>query len=422
MDALHALEALVEKLGSQASVAEALGRSRKTPLKKKGHIATQELESQILGLYRTMASTGELAAEPPPAEATAAESIIKPSTTTLETKGPMSTENTQPEQATESNTDEAHTDDANTHLAESLQQRSTTYRKKVEAGYELMEGFVDGFTETGLFYRKYTVKNATKTMIVVHGLGEHSGRYLNLVNHFAGKGVNFYLIDNRGHGKSEGKRGHVNHFSEYLDDLRIFVDMVREYQVTEDVYLFGHSMGGVIVSNYLIQRDSYFTGALLSAPALTLAKPAPAIVNKVSGYISQFRPDLTLANGLDPLALSKDKEVIKAYMSDPLVHDRITVRWYHEFLNAGQFAIKNADFIKCPVMVMHGERDKIVSQDGSRALYYNLKGRGHELQIYTGLYHELINELEKAQVLQDIETWMETRSQARKDGSYRPIP
>lgn len=288
--------------------------------------------------------------------------------------------------------------------------------------YTADEGFVSGFTDIKVFYRRYIAKDAKRTIIVVHGLGEHSGRYMNLVNYFKDKQTNFYLIDNRGHGQSQGQRGHIILFGQYLDDLRIFVEKVREEESERehDIYLLGHSMGGNIVANYLIQRDSYFTGAILSGPGFKIAAPMNPLKTIAGKVLSNAIPFLSLSNGLTTSHLSRDLDVVKEYEKDSLVHDRVTTRWFTQYLWAGNFAIRNAKFIKCPVLILQGGDDKIVASSGSQAFYNNLTIKEKEIHIFDNFYHEIFNEIEKEKPLSAIEEWIKKRDKFSKEIiSYR---
>jgi len=272
--------------------------------------------------------------------------------------------------------------------------------------YKFQEGYIQDFSDTRIYFRKYITEKANKTIIAVHGVGDHSGRYMNLVKHFNKKKTNFYLIDNRGHGKSDGKRGHILLFGQYLDDLRIFVDKVREEATHHDIFLLGHSMGGNIVANYLIQRDSYFTGAILSAPGFKIAAKVNPVKKVMGELMSKIWPGLTMPSGLDTSHLTHDKKVITEYENDPMVHDKVSARWFTQFVWAGEFAIRNAKFIHCPVLVMHGSDDKIVSVDGSKEFYKNLETKKKDIELYEGFYHEIFNEIEKEKPLSTLEKWI----------------
>ena len=272
--------------------------------------------------------------------------------------------------------------------------------------YKIEDGYIKGFTDIKIYFRRFIAENANRTIIVVHGLGEHSGRYMNLVNYFEGKKTNFYLIDNRGHGKSEGKRGHVLLFGQYLDDLRIFVDRVREQEVAHDLFLLGHSMGGNIVANYLIQRDSYFTGAILAAPGFRIAAKVNPVKKFMGEVMSKIKPSLPLPSGLDTSHLTHDPEVIREYENDPMVHKLVSARWFTQFIWAGDFAIRNAKSIHCPVLIMHGTDDKIVAVSGSQEFFDNLETKKKDIKLFDGFFHEIFNEVEKEKPLSAVEEWI----------------
>jgi len=245
---------------------------------------------------------------------------------------------------------------------------------------------------------------------------------MNLVNYFKDKNTNFYLIDNRGHGRSQGQRGHIVLFGQYLDDLRMFVEKVREEESDQkhDIFLLGHSMGGNMVANYLIQRDSYFTGAILSGPGFKIASPVNPIKALAGKLLSSTIPFLSLDNDLNTAHLSHDPDVVKAYEKDSLVHSKVSARWFTQFLWAGNFALRNAKFIKCPVLVLQGGDDKIIAPSGAREFYKNLTVKEKELHVFDGFYHEIFNEIGKNKPFSVIEKWIDKREQFEKDViSYR---
>lgn len=275
--------------------------------------------------------------------------------------------------------------------------------------YQTQEAYLQGFTGVNIFYRKFIAPDAKRTIIIVHGLGEHSGRYMNVVNFFKNKNTNFYLIDNRGHGKSEGARGHILLFGHYLDDLRIFVEKVREEESEHDIFLLGHSMGGNIIANYLIQRDSFFTGAIFSAPGFRIAAKINPLKEAVGKIMSNVLPQLSLKNDLNTSHLSHDSQVVEEYENDPLVHDKVSARWFTQFLWAGNFAVENANAIRCPVLVMQGSEDLLIDPDGAKKFFQNLSVKKKELHLYQDFYHEIFNEVEKEKPLATMEKWVDER-------------
>lgn len=273
--------------------------------------------------------------------------------------------------------------------------------------YEIQENRVSTPWGVSLYYRRYTANISGPTIIVVHGLGEHSGRYEHLMEYFDGTGISFFLFDNRGHGKSTGPRGHVSGFHEYLDDLGFFVRMVREEQKEgEDIFLLGHSMGGVIVANYLIQRDAFFTGAVLSGPAFRPGAKIHFLKKKAGNIFSRYLPAFSMRTGLNPDHLSHDSRVIREYKSDNLVHKKASARWYTSFIAAGEFAVQQAGAISCPLLILHGGDDMLAALSGSEEFFLNVRAKESELRVFDGFFHEIFNELEKEKVFQAMAGWM----------------
>jgi acylglycerol lipase len=272
--------------------------------------------------------------------------------------------------------------------------------------YSAQEGSIKGFTGVNIYYRQFTTEDANKAVIVVHGFGEHSGRYQNLVQYFSGKQTNFYLFDNRGHGQSSGQRGHVNNFNDYLDDLNVFIKKVREQEPDSELFILGHSMGGCIAAHYLIKRNHDFTGAILSAPGFQIAAQIPTVKKVLGNALSHLIPTFSLSTDLNTNDLSHDNTEVEAYKNDPLVHGQASSRWFTQFVDAGQFAIANAHYVQCPVLIIQGDEDKIIAPSGAEEFYQNLTIEDKEFHWLNGFYHEPFHETKKEVAFQIIEEWL----------------
>ena len=264
-----------------------------------------------------------------------------------------------------------------------------------------------------LFYRVWRQEGVSEepraTFAVVHGLGEHSGRYQNLANYFVPRGYAVYAFDLRGHGQSEGRRGHVNRFGDYFTDVRTFLDFVRSAASDRPVFLVGHSLGGLIVLGYALHHPEGLRGVISSGAALKLTMTVPGWKLAVGRWASRLLPTLAQPNGLDPSLLSHDSSVVEAYQTDPLVHDRVTARWSTEFFAAQAATLESAPNLSLPCLILHGGDDQICAPDGSR-LFFERAGAADKHHIeYPGLYHEIFNEPEKEQVFADIEAWVQPR-------------
>ena len=244
-------------------------------------------------------------------------------------------------------------------------------------------------------------------ILLVHGLGEHSGRYEYLARHCTARGFAVHAIDHYGHGKSDGHPGYVERFSVYLDGVAALLDEVHEAHADTPIFLLGHSMGGLIAATLLLERQESFRACVLSGPAFRSDEEPPAFVMAFVRLLAVIAPTAPLL-GLDPAGVSRDAEVVKAYVADPLVHHgKLSARLIAEMSGAMRSALAHAGQIRLPLLVMHGDADVLTSPAGSQELCDTVSSDDKPLKLYPGLYHEIFNEPEKDQVLDDMTTWLE---------------
>lgn len=273
-----------------------------------------------------------------------------------------------------------------------------------------IEGNIHGVRNNGIYYQAWLPHGEAKAvLLLVHGLGEHSGRHMNLVNHFVPLGYAIYSFDHIGHGRSEGTREGVERFSDYTDTLEIYCDMVADWQPGRPLFLLGHSMGGLIAANYLLDHQDRFKGAVLSAPAVKPygdVSPATIILGRL---ISSIAPGLGVVE-LDVNGISRDPQVVEAYINDPLVfHGRTPARLAAELLQAMQRVTTEADKIRLPLLILQGGEDRLVDPAGAQMLYDSTSSADKTIRVYAGLYHEVFNEPERGAVLKDVEMWLAGR-------------
>lgn len=258
-----------------------------------------------------------------------------------------------------------------------------------------------------LFYQSWQPEEpARATLIIVHGLGEHGGRYMNLVNPLVSKGYAIYALDHRGFGRSPGKKGFVNDWSEYREDLRIFVELVREKEGERPFFLFGHSMGGCMTCDYVLHYPDGLTGVILSAPAVGKLD-VPTLLAVLSAILSKIAPGVTVSTGLDASTISRDPAAVEAYINDPLVHDKGTPRLGTELPKTALRNMEHAAEFKPPLLMIHGEADGLVNVENTRQFFAKVTQPDKKLIIYEGGYHESHNDIHHAQVAADIEAWLE---------------
>jgi len=271
---------------------------------------------------------------------------------------------------------------------------------------KIYEFSIRSFDGTKLFGKTWqTDKKYKGTICLIHGIGEHSGRYKNLAKTLNIFGYNVCAIDLRGHGFSDGKRGHTPSFSAWMTDITYL------YQYAQGIYpgslyIYGHSLGGNIALNYILQNPNKFKGAIITSPHLKLAFSPPKFKVLIAYLIKNILPSMSLATKLNVHDLSHVKSVINEYVTDPLVHDRITANTFVSIMRSGQDALDKAHTLSIPTLLMHGEKDKITSPIASQK-FARLAGSLCTLKIWIDAYHELHNENIKNLVFETIGKWLE---------------
>ncbi len=256
-----------------------------------------------------------------------------------------------------------------------------------------------------LFGREWRpAENAKAVVGFVHGLGEHSGRYAHLAERFGQEKIALIAFDLRGHGRSEGKRGDAPTFEAYMQDLAAFQQQIEERFAQTPCFFYGHSMGGLLMLNYLIRRQPRLVGAISSAAGLhtplTQQKLKLALVQTLSGWL----PQLALPSGLDANAISRDPEIVRRYKTDPLVHSWVTLRMAQATIPAIQYVFEHAGEIAVPLLILHGTADRLTFPSGSEELARKVPRA--KLILFEGLAHELHNEPEKENVFDTVLQWM----------------
>lgn len=250
---------------------------------------------------------------------------------------------------------------------------------------------------------------AKACLAIVHGIGEHSSRYRNVVEHLVPRRFAVYSFDLRGHGKSAGKRGYVNSWEEYRKDVQTFLVKVRKEKPCRRLFLMGHSLGGLIVLNYLLHYPEKLDGVVASAPALAQTGTSPLLIT-LAHILSSIAPTLTMKTGLDATAISRDAAVVHAYTSDPLVHGLATPRLGAEMDSTMTWTRAHAADFDLPLLIIHGEDDSIVPCSISREFFDKASSQDKTYIGYPGGYHESHNDIHKAQALEDVARWLDARS------------
>lgn len=266
-----------------------------------------------------------------------------------------------------------------------------------------------GRKNLALYYQCWLpAKRPKAILLVTHGFAEHSGRYINLVNYFVPKDYAVYSLDHRGHGKSEGLRGYVERFSYYLDDLKTFFDIVRGKHSDAKIFIVGHSMGGTIATAYAVHHQDEFDGLILSGAGLKAAISVSLALIVAARTFSLLLPKMGIAV-FEASAISQDKAVVDAYVTDPLVYrGKVRARLGAELVKMMQKLPHQMPKIVLPILIMHGTVDRLSDPKGSEVLYERVSSRDKTLKLYDGFYHEIFNEPGRKQVFKDMEAWLAT--------------
>ena len=256
---------------------------------------------------------------------------------------------------------------------------------------------------------------ARGTVLVVHGLGEHIMRYEHVAKFLNTAGWNVVGYDHRGHGRSGGDKGALNHPDDLVRDLALVLDKVRS-QYPGTLALLGHSLGGSIVGRFVAEGLAATPADWHRAvDALVLSSPAfdPGMNSAQKMMLTMaapLAPNLAVSNGLKPSWVSRDPAVVKAYADDPLVHDRVTPRVVQFILDGGELVIERAPKWKVPTLLMYAGSDKCVSPRGSEAFANAAPAAVVTTQAFPSLFHEIFNEPEKAEVLDVLGRWLAARA------------
>ncbi|POP53918.1 alpha/beta hydrolase [Zhongshania marina] len=246
-------------------------------------------------------------------------------------------------------------------------------------------------------------------LILVHGLAEHSNRYVGIANYFTEQGYAVYALDHEGHGHSQGLRGYINSFDDFLTTLDQYLNNIANQHPGKKLFLVGHSMGGVISSAYLLEHQQKLAGCILSGAALATGDVISPVQKVVLNTLSKVLPKLPVLQ-LEANDVCHDPAVVEAYKNDPHVFTgKIRVRLITEILRTADRVLKNAANISLPMLILHGGDDKMASPSGSEKLYAGISSSDKTLKIYPGLYHEIFLEPEKLEIYATIHTWLEQK-------------
>lgn len=265
-------------------------------------------------------------------------------------------------------------------------------------------------TQDGLYFRSWEIETPKAAIMLIHGLGEHCQRYDHVAEIFNNAGYALYSMDLPGHGRSEGPRGHLQSFGVFQQAALSLTQSLQAKYPNLPRFILGHSMGGLIVSRFLLDHQSEFDGALLSGAAIQSPQEPPAWQVSLIKGIAKLFPAARMLQ-LDASGISRDAKVVEKYMNDPLVSkEKLSARFLVEMTNTMEEVKQRANNITLPMLIMHGSDDLMTATSGSRLLHDRCGSTDKQLRLYEGLYHEIFNEPEQNMVLDEVVTWLDQRS------------
>jgi len=273
---------------------------------------------------------------------------------------------------------------------------------------EHTEGRFPGVGGLELYYQCWRPESRPRAVVaLVHGVGEHSGRYFNLVGPLVDAGYAVYGYDHRGHGLSPGTRVHINSWSEYRDDLVTFLALIAEEEPGCPIVVYGHSMGSLVVLDYLALKPEGLAGAIISGVAIQPVGVGSPLVVTMAKILSGITPRLSVDLGIDAGSLTADPEAIEIHRADPLLTGRATVRWGAESLKTVERVKASMHQVELPLLVIHGEVDPLNHVDGARALFETASHPDKTLLICPDAHHEPHNDFGHEHLVASTREWLD---------------
>lgn len=276
------------------------------------------------------------------------------------------------------------------------------------------EGHFLGYNNADLFYQTWSVPSARGTLVVTHGLAEHSESYLRFAEGMNRRGWNVIAWDSRGHGKSDGKRGYVEDFAYFAEDLKLFVDHLKKSGSFKSPFCFvAHSMGGLILLKTLINYGSMGAKAVsLSSPLLGITVKVPPAKDFAAKLLRKVLPTMTLSNELHYENLSHDPEVVAGYPKDIMRHDKISPALYFGMLETMAEVNNHELHLNVPILMQLAGDDRVVSRVAAEEFFSKIEAEGKKIIIYEDMYHEIFNEVDRETVYDDLSKFFENAVKA----------
>ncbi len=281
------------------------------------------------------------------------------------------------------------------------------------SGLKEEQGTFQSFDGLKLFYRYYSAGPSTPLLILLHGHGEHSGRYEKFAQILADEKISIASFDFRGNGRSEGREVHVNYFEEYLEDVSSFIASLKQrYQVPEKVTFLGHSLGGLVAVHWARRFPEKLEGLILSSPCLGLI--LPGFLKVFNSFLNEWVPRLSYRNPVYPPHLSHHPEEVALYRNDPFIKRKMTVRLLHEMLRY-MTRLDHLDVIRYPfpVYILMAELEKVVDPFRTKAFFDKVQAPAKKMIVFPGFYHEIFNERDQEKVFNSLKECLREIQQKR---------
>ncbi len=270
------------------------------------------------------------------------------------------------------------------------------------------ESTYQGFDGTTMLLRIWKPEGDPRAIVLgLHGLGSHSGRQAYLGERFAAEGYTFYAPDLRGFGTFPGRKGHVESFNEYIEDLESLVAYLKLLHQDKKMYLFGHSLGAIYIIHYVVNHPGEADGILIPAPAVSERLKVSSATRAIASILSKLNVKMYFDNGLDHELISRNPEIVKANQEDPLRFDKATPRFAIEGLKASKDAFESANRITTPVLLQQAGEDQILVPERNKEFFDNIASEDKTWKLYPGLYHEPYHEEGGEEVFADMFNWLE---------------
>lgn len=270
--------------------------------------------------------------------------------------------------------------------------------------------FVTGYKGIKLCHKFYRAIDSKVRILFLHGAGEYSGKYVRFAEWFSARATDVYLMDLRGHGKSGGLRCHVEDFNDFILDLGIVIKSIEQNEGPKATFVVSHSIGSLISLFYSLQFPYKLKGIVVCSPCLALKLKVQPIKAWLANNFHPMLKNRSFSSNIKPQMATHDTYILEKFKDDPLIHHTVTASFYVQMVRAMRYVNKHADEVRVPILVLQAGDDNICDPETAELFYKSAGSQDKDFKLYSGLYHELLNELGKEKVFQDIYNWIEQRS------------